>query len=840
MTGTFAARPLGERVIDACLRRVQTSEALRHDLVLVRDHVALADVPAAATLVGEPWRIERVTGELTLRDALPDAGRLVAVIPPGFVPPPDIAGRAWLNKPLEIRADDVITGLTRRACEALPDEDVAEAVVDGLDLLRVQVGRWSQHGLVSAAEVRAVLVAADLGTDERLDRERDYLLLARWILQTAPRSRMPGLLARALEEAFPRTGRWLAWVARTGDVPGLVAAGAVSADAGRSALDPAPRTMSERQDLRSLVDLAVREAWRVDEARTLAALDVSETAFHRQRIPEDEAPKYPLVRAALTNALHAFARRAAQGNPPDDAAVDSLKANLHAGKMHESIDLVRDLARLARALRVKPPAAGWEDWARFGRDDVAWVDLAIRRVRRRIEIVSSDLREQAELLLARAFSTRDAWNRSFATMLAEAWPKVAASKDLRRPLPLQHVSRSLVSRLLDDRDQKVLLIVLDGCDISTFIEIAETLPDGIGLALPAAGNVSLQTDLAGAGAFHIGISPLPTVTSHARRALFAGEIPGNTALDATEEVSANSTADKQAFARNAALRDIPRELLLKGDLADPAALIGVLERSQSRLVGVVFNAVDDALSSKETTALGPWSVASLGVGAADVLRIAVERGWTVLVTADHGHTPFVAADRKVAPRARGGRFHEEALPGATRFDSGPLPHAPLFLMSDVGAWAGTQHRGYHGGAGMEEVLVPLALLGRGQGRPRAPGWWWSAEAMELPLLEAPAAPASTPVVPMARPAAPRLSEAVRTALAGHPAQLAALEHLAERQVLSLVQLAGLVGRPTYFVAGMLSSALAELKRAGVPAPFAEDPEGTERIFRWHSASNGGV
>lgn len=52
-------------------------------------------------------------------------------------------------------------------------------------------------------------------------------------------------------------------------------------------------------------------------------------------------------------------------------------------------------------------------------------------------------------------------------------------------------------------------------------------------------------------------------------------------------------------------------------------------------------------------------------------------------------------------------------------------------------------------------------------------------------------------------------------------------------MLTLAQLAGLVGRPTFFVAGMMSSALAELKRAGVPAPFAEDPEGTERIYRWH-------
>lgn len=832
MTSTLGAATLGERVIDACLRRVQTSEALRHDLVLVRDHVALADVPAGAVLVGEPWRIERVTGELTLRDALPDAGRLVAVIPAGFVPPPDIAGRAWLNKALEIRADDVVTGLTGRACEPLPDEDVAEAVVDGLDLLRVQVGRWSQHGLVSAAEVRAVLVAADLGTDERLDRERDYLLLARWILQRAPQSRMPGLLGRALEEAFPRTGRWLAWVARTGDVPGLIAAGAVSADAGRSTLEPAPRTTSERQDLRTLVDLAVREAWRVDEARTTAALDAAESAFHRQRLPEEDAARYPLVRAALTNALHAFARRAAEGRPPDDAAVDALKANLHAGKMLPSIELVRDVTRLARALRVEPPAAAWEDWARFGRDHVAWLDLAIRSVRRRAEVVSPDLREQAEALLTRAFALRDGWNRSFAAMLSEAWPKVAASKDLRRPLPLQHVSRSLIARLLDGGG-RVLLIVLDGCDLSTFIEIAETLPEGIGLTLPATSDAGFRTDLESVGAFNVGISPLPTVTSHSRRALFAGEIPGNTALDAPEEVSANSTADRQAFTRNAALRDVPRELLLKGDLGDPAALVGVLERSASRLVAVVFNAVDDALSSKETTAMGAWSVASLGVGAADVLRVAVEGGWTVIVTADHGHTPFVATDRKVAPRARGGRFHDDALAGATRFDAGPLPQRPLFLLTDVGAWAGQQHRGYHGGAGIEEVLVPLALIGRGQGRPRSPGWWWSAETVDVPLRETAPAPASAPAAPVVRAPAPRVSDAVRAALAAQPAWLAALEHLAERQVLTLAQLAGLVGRPTFFVAGMMSSALAELRRAGVPAPFAEDPEGTERIYRWH-------
>lgn len=821
---------LGTRILDACLRRVRTPEWSSYDLVLVRAHGALGELPAMGDLIGEQWRIESVSGELTLRDALPETGKLVAVVPTGFVPPPDIAGRAWLNKPIDVRADDIVSGVTGRPCEPLPDEDLSRAVVESVDMLAAQVGRWSQHGPVSSAEVRAVLVAADLGTDERLDRERDHHLLARWILQGAPRSRVPMLLARSLEEAIPRTGRWLAWAARTGDVPALLAAGAVGADAdGSWTIEPPPRTNPERQELRGLVDRAVRDAWRVDAQKTAAALQTAERLAHRVRAVEDDPGRFSLVRAALDRSLFRFARLAAEGKPADDATVDSLRANLYGPGAAEVIEHVQDLGRIARALALPAPEAGVETWAAFGATSVGWLDLAIRGVRRRLETMPADVRGPSERLLLAAVRRRDEWNRAFAATLSADWAKVAATKDLRRTLPLHQVTRSLVARLVDD-GARVLLVVLDGCDLSTFLELAHTLPDGVGLALPPVTDGALRDDLAAGGAFRVAISPIPTVTSHARRALFAGEIPGNTALDDTESPSANATADTTAFGRNQALKDAPRLLLLKGQLGE-GALDEALARSDLRVLAVVWNGVDDALSSKETTALGPWNIGALGVRAAASLKRAVDTGWTVVVTADHGHTPFWEASRKVGAGTLGGRYHSEPLSGGVRFDAGPLPSSPLYLLTDVGAWAGLQHRGFHGGAGLEEVLVPLALLGPGGGRPRPPAWWWSGDGVEVPVVE--------PVVPAASVSAGALGVAsrevpapVREALASQPAWVAAVERIAERELLSIAQLSALLGRPPFLVGGMMSSILAALARAGVTAPFVEEQSGSDRTYRW--------
>ncbi|GDX78537.1 hypothetical protein LBMAG42_03480 [Deltaproteobacteria bacterium] len=826
MTLTF-----GERALDACLRRGQQSEALKHDLVLVRDHVVLRDVSASAVLLGEEWRIQRVTGELTLRDALPEASRLLAIVPPAFVPPLDIAGRAWLRKPVELRADDIVAALTGRDCEPLPEDEVGAAVLASLDRLRDQSSRWSQHGIVTAAEVRAVLVAAELGTDERLDRERDSDLLARWIIDRAPTTRIPEMLERALVEAHPRTGRWLAYAARTGDIPGLVAAGALAELTPETAVEPVPRSPGEWRELRNLVDLALRQAWRVAPERARAALATAEQLAHRRRITEQQAPRLPLVRAALDQALFDFAHRCADGDPPDDGLIDALRANIHADDANEEIAQVRDLARLARATRTALPPADWVKWAWAARDHIGWFDLAIRRIRRRAGGESGAMAEATKAILSRAFAWRDVWNRAFAETFSANWGRVNASKDLRAPLPLAHVSRSVVARLVD-AGERVFLVVLDGGDLSTFTEIAEALPPGLGLRLPAVADGPLRDDLAAIGPFHVAISPVPTVTSHARRAIFAGEIPGNASLTDSESVVANSTADKQAFSRNAALRQHPRTLFLKGDLADPSALIAALRSGNERIVAAVFNGVDDALSSKETTALAEWSLAALGGGALDAIRFAADHGWTVVVTADHGHTPFLAGDRKVAASALGARFGAEPLPGSVEFREGPLPFSPLHCLVALGHFCGPQHRGFHGGAGIEEMIVPLAFLGRvegAEGRPRPPSWWWTGAATEE------LAPAPEPVrVLGAPPSVPGsdLSDGVQRALASQPLALRALAHLARAEVLTMAQLCVLLGQAPFIVGGVMSRCLALLARAGVSAPFVEEESGGERRYRW--------
>ena len=43
------------------------------------------------------------------------------------------------------------------------------------------------------------------------------------------------------------------------------------------------------------------------------------------------------------------------------------------------------------------------------------------------------------------------------------------------------------------------------------------------------------------------------------------------------------------------------------------------------------------------------------------------------------------------------------------FQNGPLPRQPLHLLSRYGAWFGHQSRGFHGGAGIEEVVIRSVL-----------------------------------------------------------------------------------------------------------------------------------
>ncbi len=840
--------PLGERVVDWMLRRLRQAVPPRRedDLVLVHDHPALADVGPSIDVRGDPWRIARVTGELTLREALPEADRLIAVLPAGFPPlPMDIAGRTYLKRVLDLRAEDVVAAVSDRFCEALVDEGLVRAVFDSLDTLRDTGGRWSLGDLVTAREVRGVLVSAELGA-ARLDRERDWELLARWIRDGAPTFRAPTLVRAALEEAQPRTGAWLGWALTEGSVQTLCTAGALLASPEGEAVAPAIPALaaSDRGQLVELVDGALREVWRTAPDRARAMLVEAERTARQVEL---DAGLHRLLRVPLEGALCRAATRCAEGDPPDDVAIEGLRRNLHAPELAESIEVVADLARLARFQRLAMPSGdGALAWFEHARRDVAWADLAYRRVRRAVETVPAWLGDPARRVLAVWVSRRDVLNAGFAGSLAAHWASLARNTDTRHPLALHQISRCIVRRLVDD-GSRVLLLVLDGCDLASFLEILESLPPErhIGVALPEVRDAVLRDDLMAMGALGVAISPLPTVTSHSRRALFAGEIPGNTALDDTEAAAANATADLRAWSRNTALGETPRRLFLKGELGTTGQpLLDALRSKDTRLLAAVLNGVDDALSSKEMTPLARWSLGALGAGAADIVQAAIAEGWAILVTADHGHTPFVSSDRKVAQTALGQRFSAEASESTVELRSGPLPRQPLHLLTRFGAFFGHQRRGFHGGAGIEEVVVPLAFLGRvrgeQEGRPRAPTWWWSAEGVvqppprvERPLVEPPRAEPLPPPVA----AAPVVELDARLAsLTGEEKLAVAL--LQQNQSVRLSVVAQHFKKSPMRASGFMQQLVRKLFELGCPCVTVEVLPDNDRLYRYQHVGRG--
>jgi hypothetical protein len=836
---------LGAHALEWMLRRLNQAVRLEHDLVLVHDSPVLADAGPSIDVQGEAWRVARVTGELTLRDALPEADRLIGVVPAGFPPlPMDLAGRTYLRRILDLRAEDLVAAASTRFCEALVDESLVRAVFDSLETLRATAGRWSLGGPVTAREVRSVLVGAELGA-ARIDREKDSDLLARWILEGAPTFRAPTLVRAALEEAQPRTGAWLGWALTDGSLEVLCTAGALMASPEGESLAPTipGLTAGDRVQLVDLVDTALREVWRTAPARARGMLIVAE---QKARQLELDAGRHRLLRVPLEGALCRAANLAAEGRPLDDVAIESLKRNLHAPDLAESIEVVADLARLARFQQLEIPLDGGAAYAWFDHAvrDVAWADRAYRRVRRALGTIPAWLGDSAQRVLSAWVSRRDVLNTQFAGSLAKHWATLARNTDARHPLALHQITRCVVRRLVDDGN-RVFVLVLDGCDLASFLEILDSLPPErrIGLTLPEVQNSVLRDDLLLMGAFGVAISPLPTVTSHSRRALFAGEIPGNTALDDTEAAAANATADQRAWSRNTALGDVPRRLFLKGDLGMTGQpLLDALRSKDNRVLAAVFNGVDDALSSKEITPLAAWSLSSLGAGAAEIVQTAIDEGWCVLVTADHGHTPFVASDRKVAPTGLGQRISAEACAGTVVFQSGPLPRQPLHLLTGFGAWFGHQRRGFHGGAGIEEVVVPLAFLGRvrgeQEGRPRAPTWWWSAEGVaqpprveqrhvEAPRPELPPPVAATPVVDVdARLESLTSEEKLAVAL------------LQQNQSIRLSIVAQHFKKSPMRASGFMQQLVRKLFELGCPCITVEVLPDNDRLYRYQSVDRG--
>lgn len=406
--------------------------------------------------------------------------------------------------------------------------------------------------------------------------------------------------------------------------------------------------------------------------------------------------------------------------------------------------------RLARWLMQAPPrapslslAVEWQadqgafvDWARFsllgGDAQVPELSDAYRRCR--------------EAVIAR----RNEFAKAFAQALIQ-WNANKPGPE-GRTVPLESVLDHVLGPIA--QAHPVLLLVMDGLSISIFRDLfadmgrngwAELVPSHLGRALS-------------------GVAAIPTITEVSRASLLCGRLTLGAA-----------SLERSGFVNHPALvaqsrADAPPRLFHKGDLADSTNLspevIAAVSNPQQKVVGVVYNAVDDHLSGPDQLNQR-WSLEDLRL-LLPLLNEARMARRVLVITADHGHlledgtTQLIGGE---SDRWRLGKSavtdHEFPVSGGRVLTSDGA-NAVVCLWGESTRYAGRKN-GYHGGLSPQEVAVPLSVLvpsglsldGWALAPAAQPDWW------ELPPLPE---HAGAPVAVAPRPTRPRPAAAAQPQL----------------------------------------------------------------------------
>jgi hypothetical protein len=416
-----------------------------------------------------------------------------------------------------------------------------------------------------------------------------------------------------------------------------------------------------------------------------------------------------------------------------EESADYVLVHVLAKAEMQRADRVEMARRMARwIIRPATTAATVADLVVWQADEGAFVDWARFRLLGGDELV--EVSHAYEALRFAIIARRNALGQRFSQSL-QRWNDQPPAVDAR-VVPLESVLDRVVAPLA--ALQPILLLVIDGLSTSIFRELFAK-PERLGWAemVPA----STARPLAGVAAF-------PTVTEVSRATLLCGKL-----------CSGTSSLEKSGFSAHAALlahsrADAPPKLFHKGDLSDSTNLSNdvrsAIANPHQRVVGLVYNAVDDHLSGPDQLNQR-WTLEDLRL-ILPILREAKDARRIVIVTADHGHlledgTAQTAGGESDRWRngKEGGNSNEVILSGGrVRTASGATSVACLW--SESVRYAGRKN-GYHGGVSLQEVTVPLSVMvpfGMNLSEwqpalPAQPEWW------DLPNLAAAAIAVTSPI-----------------------------------------------------------------------------------------------
>lgn len=732
--------------------------------VLALDGEGLDELPEQIQTPYGAWTVVRPMSELDLRYKLWRAGGgpLVAVLRPELASslPPDLVRRSVSRRVVGLDPTDVIAAVLNVPVHGLEDDDVKQLALEHLDSLQALVSERTLPTVIDRRLLDELLLDVCVGSQLR-KTESAGRLLAQWLRhppQWSPpvvrlvRRNLPRvlgvegkLLAWSLEpDAEPegpshrrRDGRRTALVVRglllaidVDELPAAVWEGELEQVRGSGVVD-----VQDELTLRHMIAGVAVDAVDALDADARPYLIEAETLARRLLSPRQYARSRHLP-LGLQSQCHALVERLASGIPVSAADIDEVRAHRSAAMMQHELAVLEEMARLSRWLASPKPETEADNAVQrhvleYLRDG-AFADLTALNLMR-AQAQTATWEREATALVDRWRERRNRDNEAFAHRLAGGYVERWHADGV---VPLHRMwSEAVLQHSPSRRTQEgggLLLVVMDGCSYPVFLDLLHQLTEpsfDIGLATGTDRAEGLAT-----------VAPLPSITGHARGAIFLGELPDDpwAAEKAWREEGERKT-DSARLQQNRALGDRSRALFLKGDLSDNGQrLREAIAAPQPDVVAVVFNAVDDLIGGHATGVLSRLRPEEIQ-GFVPTLRAAFEAGREVVLVADHGHTPFLGKYLCVGSgtSARWCTLEEgEDVPdGFLEIDvqrlGGP-PGRKAFAWK-MGVYRGRPHVGFHGGASLEELVVPVAWVRRGGTGADLPVWWYESKTDAPPV-----------------------------------------------------------------------------------------------------------
>ncbi|SQD96912.1 BREX-2 system phosphatase PglZ [Parafrankia sp. BMG5.11] len=497
--------------------------------------------------------------------------------------------------------------------------------------------------------------------------------------------------------------------------------------------------MNTPDDLAGLLDTADRLLDELDARAAGATSDILRAGFD-DRLSAVATTLRGFLAAADSGVHHTFLQSSAREVA---SAVDALRAHLLAGPEAGQVERAEMAARVAGWLAGRPVdgpgtlAAALDGYL----DDAAWADVALGQLA--VGDPSPTVGAVYGDLYRAALRRRHALDARFARLLAD-WTTTGRlpSEAEGAPLGIEEVLDRVVAPVVTARG-KALLVVLDGMSAAVAIQLAAALRRERWEECDPLGDSA-----SGAARRRTALAVLPTVTDRSRASLLAGRLLTGDKAKEKSEFEAHPRWRRRAVRlfHHADLDGTPGSALDR-ELGDELT-------SNTPLVAVVINTIDDLLDSGRQRDDGGWSLADVGK-LRTILRYARTAGRAVILTSDHGHVldhgaSALAAEDAISARHRipvdgvspDVRDGEVALTGSRVL----VPGERIVALWDPELHYRGRKGGYHGGASAAEVTVPVLaflpfrLSAASTSRDVPAGWrllpdqrprWWSLEQQDL-------------------------------------------------------------------------------------------------------------